>query len=267
MARAPRGHHRAVRAGVVAAVLDLQEKPGPVGEASYAPRRGLGRGKSPGYQRRYFLLLPIGKDGDVRPERREYLGGEVGVAAGNDDARPRPLAADAPHELARLVVAAVRHRTSVDDVIVRRLPKRDGPEARVLEARAHDFGLVLVELAAERFEGDGGHAGSGVNLPGEKPGNAGQEYADEYDDKADNPCRRPDDAEGLYFRRLAEPKTANQHHQPEQDYEEVLVFDHKLFPSKGVFYYYNKNLIDENEKIAAEPRAVGAAGTSSPSAR
>ncbi len=110
------------------------------------------------------------------------MGREVGVAAGNDDARPRPLAADASHELARLIVAASRYGTGIDDVIVGRLPKRDDPEACVLKAGAHDFGLVLVELTAERLERDGGHAGSGVNLTGKEPGNAGQEYADKNDD-------------------------------------------------------------------------------------
>jgi hypothetical protein len=176
-----RTRHDAERAPVLAAFLDLQERPGPERPRAQRSRTERGRGGDVGHFDARLRSLPraderlhqfgdamlVGvADDEVRARGR---GGDrigLGPAAGDDDARTGMLAARAPHHLAVREIRATRHGAGVDDDDVRatgaarlraRVPARlewHRLKAARFEPRLHLLRIDLVEAAAQGRERD-----------------------------------------------------------------------------------------------------------------
>jgi hypothetical protein len=153
----------AVRAGVIASFLNLQERARVAGQSPGAEHRhaalalnvadrNLLRGTLLDTAEKVVHAVEADDVVDIR-YARHFVRAHLRVAAGDEDAGGGTPPLRAPDELPRLPIGAVGDGAGVDDVEIRLVLERDD-RVPPFQTRLDNGGIVLIDLAAERRDGD-----------------------------------------------------------------------------------------------------------------
>jgi hypothetical protein len=144
----------AVGTGPIAAVLDLEEGPGPRprgGNLRPAPRPAVQGGFG------QALLFGVGDDPPDAGHPGQVVRGPLGQTAGDDDARAGAVRSRLADEFEGLAVGPGGQGAGVDDDEISTAGLGGRPQAAALEVLGPGEGFGLVDPAAEAADGERGH--------------------------------------------------------------------------------------------------------------